>query len=195
MSKVIGTRLRRKRVDELADEFEQGLDRACGASAQRSLQPGEGLFDWIEVRRVGWQIAHAGAGSLDCLADAGDLVSAQVVHEDDIAPAQGRREDLLDVSQERRPIHRTVDDIGRREAVDAQRGNKRQRLPVTVRHARDEALTARRTPIVPDHLRRDRSLIDKDKAWCTQLGLLGFQRGALGSDVRPILLGCVQCFF
>ena len=28
-----------------------------------------------------------------------------------------------------------------------------------------------------------------------QLGLLGFQRGALGSNVRPILLGCVQCFF
>jgi hypothetical protein len=29
----------------------------------------------------------------------------------------------------------------------------------------------------------------------TQLGLPGFQRGALGNDVRPILLGCVQCFF
>jgi hypothetical protein len=60
---------------------------------------------------------------------------------------------------------------------------------------RDEALTARRTPIVPDHFRRDCGLVDKDEAWCTQLGLLSFQRSALGSNIRPILLGGVQCFF
>ena len=68
-------------------------------------------------------------------------------------------------------------------------------LPVTVGSARDEALTARRTPMVPDHLHRDRSLVDKDETRRTQLGLLGFQRSALGSDVRPILFGGVQCFF
>jgi hypothetical protein len=62
-------------------------------------------------------------------------------------------------------------------------------------HASDEALTARTTPIVPDHLRRDRGLVDKDEARRTQLRLLGFQRSTLGSDVRPILLGGVQCFF
>jgi hypothetical protein len=56
MPKVVGTHLRRKRLDELADEFEQGLDRAGGAFAQRSFQPGEGLLDWIEVGRVGRQI-------------------------------------------------------------------------------------------------------------------------------------------
>jgi hypothetical protein len=50
-------------------------------------------------------------------------------------------------------------------------------------------------PIVPDHLRRDRGLIDKDEARRLQLGLLGFQRSALGSDIRPILLGGAQCFF
>lgn len=92
-------------------------------------------------------------------------------------------------------IWATVDDIRRGEAVDAQRGNKRQRLPVTMGYARDEALAARRTPIVPDHLCRDRGLVDKDEARRTQLGLLGFQCSALGSDVRPILLGGVQCFF
>jgi hypothetical protein len=64
-----------------------------------------------------------------------------------------------------------------------------------VGYARDEALTARRTPVVPDHLRRDRGFVDKDEARRTQLGPLGFQRNARGSDVRPILLGSVQCFF
>jgi len=47
---------------------------------------------------------------------------------------------------------------------------------------------------MPDHLRRDRGLVDKDEARRPQLGLLGYQRGALGSDVRPLLFGCVQCF-
>ena len=174
----------------------------CRASTVRvaplrsaAFQPGEGLLDWIEVGRVGRQIAHARADSLDRLSGAGDLVSAQVVHEDDVALAQGRYQNLFDISQERRPIHRTVDDIGRRKAVDAQRCNKRQRLPVTVWHARNEALTARRTSIMPDHLRRDRGLVDKDEARRPQLGLFGFQRSALRSNVRPILLGGVQCFF
>jgi hypothetical protein len=66
---------------------------------------------------------------------------------------------------------------------------------MAVRHAGNQALTARRSPVVADHLRRDRGLIDKDEARRTQLGLLGFQRSALGGNVRPILLGGVQSFF
>src|SRR6516164_2649011 len=100
MPKVIGTHLRRKRFDELADELVQGVHCAGGAFAQRCLQPGEGLLDWIEVGRVGRQIAHARADSLDRLSGAGDLVSAQVVHEYDVALAQGRYQNLFDISQE-----------------------------------------------------------------------------------------------
>jgi hypothetical protein len=48
---------------------------------------------------------------------------------------------------------------------------------------------------VPGHLRRDRGLVDEDEARPAQLGLLGLQRGALGRNVRPILLSGVQCFF
>src|SRR6266851_9752306 len=77
------------------------------------------IFDRIEVRRVGWQIAHFGADRFDRLADAVDLVGAQVIHEDDMALAQRRRENLLNISEERWPIHRTVNDIRRRQAIDA----------------------------------------------------------------------------
>jgi hypothetical protein len=48
---------------------------------------------------------------------------------------------------------------------------------------------------VPDHLRRDRGLIDKDEARRIELGLFGFERSALGGNVRTILLGGVQRFF
>jgi hypothetical protein len=66
---------------------------------------------------------------------------------------------------------------------------------MAVRHAGDEALSARRSPIVPDHLGRDCGLIYEDKARGIELGLLGFERGAFGGNVRPILLGGVQSFF
>jgi hypothetical protein len=48
---------------------------------------------------------------------------------------------------------------------------------------------------VPDHLRRDRRLIYKDKAPRGENGLLGFELGACGGDVRTILLGGAQSFF
>jgi len=52
-------------------------------------------------------------------------VSAQVIHEDDIAFVQRRREDLLNIGEERWPIHRAVNGVRRRQANDAQRGNER----------------------------------------------------------------------
>ena len=70
-------------------------------------------------------------------------MSPKVVHDDDIAFAQRRRQDLLDIGKERRPIHRPVDDIGRGQPFDAQRGHECQRFPVTVRHARNETLATR----------------------------------------------------
>ena len=77
------------------------------------------------------------------LANAVDLVGAQVIHEDDIAFAQRRREDPLNISDERWSIHRAINDIGRRQAIDAQRCNQRQRLPVAVRNTRNETLATR----------------------------------------------------
>ena len=78
MPKVVGTHLLRKRLDQLVGELVQVVDRAGGAFAQCCLQPGEGLLDWIEVGRVGRQIAHAGTDSLNRLVGAGDLVSVLV---------------------------------------------------------------------------------------------------------------------
>jgi hypothetical protein len=66
---------------------------------------------------------------------------------------------------------------------------------MSVRHRPDEALPARRASVLPDHLRRDRRLIYKDKAPRIENGLLGFELGACGGDVRTILLGGAQSFF
>jgi hypothetical protein len=49
--------------------------------------------------------------------------------------------------------------------------------------------------MVPDHLRRDRRLINEHQAPCLELGLLGLQLRPRTRDVRTILLGGVQSFF
>ena len=64
-----------------------------------------------------------------------------------------------------------------------------------MRNTGDKALAAGRTPIMPDHLRRDRCLVDEDQARRIELGLLGYKRGARDGNVRTILLGGVQRFF
>jgi len=64
-----------------------------------------------------------------------------------------------------------------------------------VRHTGDKALTARRTPVVPDHLRCDPGLVDEDESRCIELGLLSLEGSASSSNVRTILLGGAQRFF
>lgn len=64
-----------------------------------------------------------------------------------------------------------------------------------MRYTGDKALTARRAPIVPDHLRRDRRLVYENEAQCIELGLLSFERSALRRNIRTIPLGGVECFF
>jgi hypothetical protein len=110
-------------------------------------------------------------------------VGGQVVHEHSVALAQRRYQHLLDIGEEGGSIHRAVNGVGRREAIDAKSRDKRQRLPMPVRYTRDEAL------------RRDRRLIYKDKAPRIENGLLGFELRACGGDVRTILLGGAQRFF
>ena len=48
---------------------------------------------------------------------------------------------------------------------------------------------------MPDHLGRDRRLVDEDETRHIKLGLLDPQFGTRRSDIRTILFGGVQSFF
>jgi hypothetical protein len=48
---------------------------------------------------------------------------------------------------------------------------------------------------MPDHLGRNRRLVNEDQARRGKLGLLNLQRGTRRSDIRTILFGRVQSFF
>jgi len=48
---------------------------------------------------------------------------------------------------------------------------------------------------MPDHLGRNRRLVDEDETAGLKLGLLDLQLGTRCSDIRTILFGGVQSFF
>lgn len=173
----------------MSDQFEEPGHGARRTLAQRRLELREYLLDGIEIRRVGGQKAQRCSGRFDRFAYARDLVGRQVIGKDNVAFSQSRYQDLLDVSEEVGPIHGAVEDKARGEAINAKGGDIRQRLPMSVRHRPDEALPARRASVLPDHLRRDRRLINKDETPHIKTGLLGYELGACGGDVRTILLG------
>ncbi len=64
------------------------------------LDLGEGLFDRIEVRRIGRQVPEPGAGGLDHAAQRGRLVTAEIVHDHDVAGLERWNELLLDIGAE-----------------------------------------------------------------------------------------------
>lgn len=125
----------------------------------------------------------------------GQLCAPIHIHEDDVALLQCRHENLLNIGEERRAIHRTVDHVGRGDAVDAQGGDERQRFPMPVRHFRDEPFADRCAPVEPRHLRGDRGFIEEQQTIRLELRLLGSQVRPRRSDIRPVLFGGVQDFF
>ena len=48
---------------------------------------------------------------------------------------------------------------------------------------------------MPDHLGRNRRLVDEDEAWRIKLGLFDLQLGTRRRDIRTVLFGGVQSFF
>jgi len=112
-----------------------------------------------------------------------------------ISPFFSVGENLLDICNKCWPIHCAIDDIRRGHAIEPQGGDERQRLPVTVWHARDKPLAARAAAVVTNHFRRDRGLVNEHQARRPKRRLLGFQRGAGSRNIRTILLGGVQTFF
>src|SRR5665811_1632374 len=111
MTEIVGALARRKRFYELTDQSPEFLHCSFGAFAQGSFEFRECHFDWIEVWRIGGQIANGCADSGDGLAHPVDLVGPQIVHEHDVAFCQRWHEHLLDIGHECDSIHRTINDV------------------------------------------------------------------------------------
>jgi hypothetical protein len=76
------------------------VNGALLSRAHPVLDLGEGLFDRIEVGRVWRQIPEPCAGSFNEAAQRSRLVTAEVVHNDDVAWLKLRDENLLNIGAE-----------------------------------------------------------------------------------------------
>ena len=107
------------------------------------LDLGEGLFDRVEVGRVGRQVPEPGADGADHLPDGGRLVGAEIVHDDDVTGFEHGHELLLDIGPEALAVDRSIEDARRRQPVAAQGTEESQRAPVAMRGKAAQAFAFR----------------------------------------------------
>ena len=91
--------------------------RVC---ASMFLNLAKRLFDRVEIGAVGREKPKLGSGGFNRDFDGGALVSAEVVHDHDVAGAQRPDQFLFDVSCELLSVDRSIEDARRGQAVVAQ---------------------------------------------------------------------------
>ena len=124
----------------------------------------EGMFDRVEVGRVGGQEPQSCAGVADRLADGLSLVAAEVVEDDEVAGPERGDEELLDPGLEAWSVDRAVEDIGCAEPVRAQPGEEGHGAPAAVRCEALEALSLLRPAAQRGHVGLDPGLVHEHQA-------------------------------
>ena len=90
----------------------------------------------IGVRTAGRQIDELCALRGDRFGNAGGLVAAQIVEQDDIVRSQGRRQHLFDIGAKAFAIDGAVKDARCRDPMTTQTGHQGGHLPMPMRHWR-----------------------------------------------------------
>ena len=182
-------------VEEAADAAPGCVDGSLSGFAQECLQLGEHLLDRVQIGAVGWQEEEFGAGRADGASDCRALVTAEIIHDDDVAAVQGRHQEVLDVGQERAAIDRAIEHAGCVDAVGAQRREKSERSPAAVRHLRPQSLAARCAAVGARQIGFRRGLVDEDQPSRIRPALILLPLRATPGDRRPVLLAGVHGFF
>lgn len=155
----------------------------------------EGLFDRVEIGRIGRQEPELGADSSYGPADDGRLVAAKVVHNDDVAGFKDGHELLLYIGTEALAVDRSVEDTRCRQPVAAQRAEEGQCAPMAVRSEAAQALAFRLPAAQRRHVGLDPRLIDEDQPSWVEAGLQGSPAPPPPRDVSTHLLKGEQRFF
>src|ERR1700693_1801950 len=98
MAEEVGALGWREARDNIAKRVPKRRDGSQCLCSQKGFELGKGGLDRVEIRAVGWQVEQPGAGVFDCLADPGDLVGTEIVHDDDVATYQRGNQNLLNNS-------------------------------------------------------------------------------------------------
>ena len=124
-----------------------------------------------------------------------DLMSWQIVHNDDIAWAEFRNEAVFHIGPEDVAIGRAVDHEGSDQARCAQSGDESGRLPMAIWHAAENPFALGAAPARAGQIRRGSCLIDEDEARRVKRGLAFPPCFPRCLDVGAFLLAGVNGFF
>lgn len=115
-------------------------------------------------------------------------MSRQVIHHDDVARSQSRRQLLFHPSKEDGPVDSTINDQRGEESIRAQCAEKGRGLPVAVRHVFDEALANRAPTVEPRHVGFDPGFVEEDESVRINAELLHrLKFPPLSYDIGPLL--------
>ena len=168
---------------------------ATAGGADDGLQLREAELDRVEIRTVRGQIPEGRVGALDGVANAVDLVRAEVIYDDDVAGLQRRHQDLFDVGQEADAVDRAIEDAWRSQAGDPDRLEKCAGLPPRTWRVIVDAGPAQGPAVPSEEIGGDASFIEKHKAGRVPGRRPSLPRHARGRDVRPIVFGRAYRFF
>jgi hypothetical protein len=181
--------------NERADAAAQIRYGSLGGLAQECLEFTERHLNRVEVWRVFGQVAERCAHGLYCLPHTRDLVSAEMVHHDDILASKRWSQPLPDVGQEYFSGHWPVNHQGSRHAIATQGGHESECLPISVRHATNQSSPAPTTASRPHHFGVGRGLVDEHQPARLKRPLLSDPMPPRPGDVRSLLFRRVQGFF
>ncbi len=98
-----------KFVEDSSAEIPELIDGPFRSVAEQLLQFGKRQLNRIQIGRVRRQVSKFGADCFDRFADAGYLVTGEIVHHHDVAWLQCRSQMLLDPTTEQRAVDGPVD--------------------------------------------------------------------------------------
>ena len=122
-------------------------------------------------------------------------MTAEIVHDDDVAGFEHGHEDLLDIGEEAKAVDRPIEDAGGGDPIAAQRGEKGKRLPTATRDLGHETLALQAASMGARHIRLRPSLVDEDKPVRGELSLVALPAATPPSNVGSVLFAGVQAFF
>lgn len=185
----------REAFQEAGNPVPQALQGALLVLSKMRLEFREGVFDWVQVRRVGRQIAQRSARRFDGASYFSALVRAKIVHHDDVSRLKGWDEDLADISLETFAVHRTVKDHRRGEATGSEAGREGCDFPMAMRRGASQAPAAKRPASEPYHIGGTACFIDEDELLRIEAGLILAPALAPGGHVRALLFAGQHRFF
>lgn len=194
MADVVGAFFWGEEVEGAADKIPEGVDGSGLGLPQQFFEFGEDHLDRIEIGAVGRQEQDARAGTDDEAGRLFVLVARQIVEDHRVALAQNGGENLLDIGKEIFRVDRAIEHKGRNQPLAGKAGQKRRRLPMTVRRMADGACADVSPSVTTGHRGRRPSLVEENQSAAEALLRLPPGFSAL-NHVGTILLAGVHGFF